>query len=117
VHKDGYVDYTGKIDLGGEYENKNIKLQKPDEAKTGSAATTGDGDKKDDKKDDKGSSDKGSGTPRGGGTTGGGGQRGGGGAGGGGTGGGTGGQRKPPEPKCQPPGPNVDPFGLPVCKT
>jgi hypothetical protein len=26
VRKAGYVDFTGKIDLGGEYENKNIKL-------------------------------------------------------------------------------------------
>jgi serine/threonine protein kinase len=37
VHLTGYVDFAGKIDLGGEYENRNIKLVRVEDAANGSA--------------------------------------------------------------------------------
>jgi hypothetical protein len=147
VRKDGYVDFAGKIDLGGEYENKNIKLVRVEDAakasgKSGATDPAGDGGDKPDpasggdtssatgETSDGATGGKTGGTSAGGtagGTTGGktgaktgatsggtSGGKSGGKSGGGTTGGGT---QKAPPPKCQPPGPNVDPFGPPICKS
>jgi hypothetical protein len=119
VQKSGFSPFNGKIDLGGEYENRNIKLTPLEDMAKGS----------DDAAETATASEKGSAeaatkvapkppvektTP----------------------------PRTKPQPKttaapppkkekkdekkeekqeekakCQPPGPNVDPFGLPVCKS
>ena len=42
VHKEGYVDFTKTIDLGGDYENRNIKLVRIEDAKGSSAEPSGD---------------------------------------------------------------------------
>jgi len=41
VHKDGYADFSTKIDLGGDYENRNVKLTRVEDAKEGSGANQG----------------------------------------------------------------------------
>ncbi len=138
VHKEGFVDFTGKIDLSGEYENKHIKLLTPEEAAkaaeepeppangsdakppvesngsaaTGSAApTTGTAtsgsattstQKSSTTKQSSTTSTSKSGTTTKSGTS---------------KTGTSSGTPKQQKPKCQPPGPNVDPFGLPVCKS
>ena len=59
VHLDGYVDFSTKIDLGGEYENKNVKLVRVEDAAKGSAvpqaveSSTTDGDETDTSSTDK----------------------------------------------------------------
>jgi serine/threonine-protein kinase len=149
VHMEGYVDYTKKIDLGAEYENRNIKLVKVEDAK-GSAGATGDTTGDDQTGASTGSSGStntgttgsttgtagttGTGTTNTGtttntgaktGTTGTTGAKTGttgaktgttGAKTGGTTGAKTGTGTTPKKAKCQLPGPNVDPFGAPVCK-
>ena len=148
VQKDGYAPFNTKIDLGGEYENRNIKLIRLEDMQNGSDGSTA----TDKGATDKGATDKGATgsdatdasdkgtsktttktgtgdkttstdkttgtTPR---TT----QK---------TGTGAKSTTTTPkadktdktektekiekkEEKCQPPGPNVDPFGPPICKT
>jgi serine/threonine protein kinase len=138
VRKSGYVDFVGKIDLGGEYENRKIKLLTVEEAAakaageatgTGSAGSASDGDAGDAGDDSGGTSVKDGTTTQQGTTTKQGTATKPGGAGTAGTKNtgtkGTGSKpkepsepREPKEPKCQPPGPNVDPFSsVPVCKS
>ena len=125
VQKADYAPFQGKIDLGGEYENRNIKLarledlpQGGEELEQGSASEAGSAaDKgsaatpaKKSEPSDKGTQ-KGAGATRPTRTS-------------------TPPRNTPPrrerredrkeekkEEKCQPPGPNVDPFGPPICKT
>jgi hypothetical protein len=117
VQKAGFAPFEGKIDLGGEYENRNIKLVPLDQVENadGSASEKGSGDA--------GDAEHGSGAekpapkdtpertktgpkvtpkfvpprrdrdrdrPK---------------------------EKEKDKEKCQPPGPNVDPFGPPVCKS
>jgi serine/threonine-protein kinase len=132
VQKDGFAPFNGKIDLSGEYENRNIKLVHPEDLPKGSdgmtvpahgndAAKTGEKAEKSAPKSSEKSSEKTTekttskattekttsrptteksstkastkGTTE---------------------------KATPPKvekEKCQPPGPNVDPFGAPICKT
>ena len=126
VQKAGYAPFQGKIDLGGEYENKHINLvplEEVDET-AGSASEQGSDEPVDKATPDKSSDDKATARP-------------------------DKGTKSTPEKtrpvrtsptrtnftpprrdrdkdrdrdrdkereKCQPPGPNVDPFGAPVCK-
>jgi len=146
VHMEGYVDYTKKIDLGAEYENRNIKLVKVEDAKGSAGATTTGDDQTGASTGSSGSTNTGTtgsttgsttgttGTTNTGtttntgaktGTTGTTGAKTGttgaktgttGAKTGGTTGAKTGTGTTPKKAKCQLPGPNVDPFGAPVCK-
>lgn len=138
VEKEGYAPYAGKIDLSGEYENRNIKLVPLEDLAGSNAGSAGDGadgsaagsaapdtrtdkpgaaatDKpaqekakptttrrtlpvrriertdrpeRTDRSDKADKSDKTDKTDK----------------------------QEKKEEKCQPPGPNVDPFGPPICK-
>ncbi|HEY5949595.1 MAG TPA: protein kinase [Kofleriaceae bacterium] len=149
VQKEGYAPFNGKIDLGGEYENRNIKLTRLEDMPKGSDETvpadhgSADGktdktptektekstktgtektgektstksstEKTGDKTSTKSSTEKTgertekSGTEK---TTKSGSKSG--------TEKASTGTTTPKVEKCQPPGPNVDPFGPPICKT
>jgi hypothetical protein len=127
VQKDGFAPYTGRIDLSGEYENRNIRLVRVEDAAQGTDGMVGvdhptgrreaidkgvkaipkttpaeakpSGDKTIERTTPKTTPTKASTTKPGPGTT------------------TKSDKAEKKEEKCQPPGPNVDPFGAPICKT